>query len=164
MGDTLSITFSDCFMNKLERCVLPLQPKFYRRFIDARAGGERKMNQRAIFKIRFEKFLVTKITRNKNKIKCFPHYKDNKLSFHWKYAMPKIYEKTDIVGDLHRANKISSNLEQEIFVIKAKYLKAGYPHAFINDVINNFHQVKEDFLIPSTLFEERKKMFSSTIL
>ena len=72
--------------------------------------------------------------------------------------MPKNYEKTDIVGDLHRANKISSNLEQEIFIIKAKYLKAGYPHAFINDVINNFHQVKEDFLIPSTLFEERKKI------
>ena len=37
-------------------------------------------------------------------------------------------------------------------------LKASYPNGFINSVINNFHQRKEDFLIQSTLFEEQKEI------
>ena len=42
-------------------------------------------------------------------------------------------------------------------IIKVKYLKAGYLDIFINSVINSFHQTKEDFLIPPTLFEKRGK-------
>ena len=35
MGGTLSVILSDCFMNKMERdIILPLKPKFYRRFLD----------------------------------------------------------------------------------------------------------------------------------
>ena len=36
----------------------------------------------------------------------------------------EIIKKNVIVGDLHRANKISSDLGKEISIIKAKYLKA----------------------------------------
>ena len=104
------------------------------------------------------KFLNTKIARNKNEIKCFSHHKDNKLPFHWKSAVPRNYKKNVIVGDLHRANKISSNLEKEIFIIKAKYLKSGYPNEFIDSIINHFYQTTEDFLIPPSLFEERKEV------
>ena len=67
-------------------------------------------------------------------------------------------QKNVIVGDLHCANKISSDLEKEISIIKAKYLKAGYPNGFIDSIINDFHQTKEDFLIPPSLFEERKEI------
>ena len=100
------------------------------------------------------KFLDTKIVRNKNEIKCFPHHKDNKLPFHCKSAVPRNYKKHVIVGDIHRANKISSVLEKEISIIKAKYLKAGYPNGFI---INDFNQTNKDFLIPSLLFVEQKE-------
>ena len=106
-----------------------------------------------IIEINPSKFLDTKIALNKNEIKCFSHHKDNKLPFHWKSAVPRNYKKNVIVGDLHRANKISSDLEKEISIIKAKYLKACYPNGFIDSIINDFHQTKEDFLIPPSSTE-----------
>ena len=63
-----------------------------------------------------------------------------------------------VVGDLDHANKINSNLEKEVSIIKAKCLKAGYPNGFINSMINDFHQIKEDFLISPSLFEEQKEI------
>ena len=71
------------------------------------------------------------------------------------YCAKKL-QKNVIIGNLNRAHKISSNLEQAISIIKRKYLTADYPNSFINYVINNFDQDKEYFLIPPTLFEERK--------
>ena len=115
-------------------------------------------NIKLTIEINPSKFLDTKIARSKKEIKCFSHHKDNKLPFHWKSTVPRNYKKNVIVGYLHRANKISSDLEKEIFIIKAKYLKAGYPNGFIDSIINDFHQTKEDFLIPPSLFEERKEI------
>ena len=115
-------------------------------------------NIKLTIEINPSKFLDTKIARSKNEIKCFSHHRDNKLPFHWKSTVPRNYKKNVIAGDLHRANKISSNLEKEISIIKAKYLKAGYPNGFIDSIINDFHQTKEDFLIPPSLFEERKEI------
>ena len=43
-------------------------------------------------------------------------------------------------------------------MIKAIYLKAGHPNGFISSIINDFHQSKKDFLIPPSLFEERKEI------
>ena len=71
--------------------------------------------------------------------------------------MPRNYEKNFIVGELHRANKISFDLEKEISIIKTKCLKAGYPNGFTDSIINDFHQTK-DFFIPPLLFEERKEI------
>ena len=62
----------------------------------------------------------------------------------------KMNQKNVIVGDLHCANKIS--------IIKAKNLKGSYPNGFIHYIINDFHQTKEDFLIPPSLFEEWKEI------
>ena len=86
MGGTLSVTLSNCFMNKMERdIVLPLKPKFYRRFIDDTYRRRKKNEPDELFskmnsyypnikltiEINPSKFLDTKITRNKNEIKMF---------------------------------------------------------------------------------------------
>ena len=58
--------------------------------------------------------------------------------------MPFRYKKNLINGDLHRAKKISSNFQSEIAIIKAKYLKAGFPHKGIENTITNFNNVDEE--------------------
>ena len=63
-----------------------------------------------------------------------------------------------MVAELHHANKITSNLKKKISIIKAKYLKATYPNGIIDSIINDFHQTKEDFLIPPSLFEQEKEI------
>ena len=75
-----------------------------------------------------------------------------------KSTVPRNYKKNVIVGDLHRANKITSDLEKEISIMKKKYLKAGQPNGFIDSTINDFHQTKEDILIQPSLFQEQKEI------
>ena len=148
-----------------------MKPKYYCRFVDDTYRRRKKNEPDELFskmnsfhpninltlEINSSKFLDTKIVRKKNEIKCFPHHKDNKLSFHWKSVVPRNYKKNFIVGELHRANKISFDLEKEISIIKTKCLKAGYPNGFTDSIINDFHQTK-DFFIPPLLFEERKEI------
>ena len=107
--------------------ILPLKPKFYRRFVDHTYRRRKKNEPDELFskmncyhtninlttEINPSKFLDTKVARNKNEIKCFSHHKDNKLPFHWNSAVTRNYKKNVIVGDLHRANKISSDLEKD---------------------------------------------------
>ena len=144
MGGTLSVILSDCFMNKMERdIILPLKPKFYRRFVDDTYMRREKNEPDDLFSKMNSYHLninltiginPSKIARNNNEIKCFSQHKNNKLPFHWKSAVPRNYKKNVIVGDLHRANKISCDLEKEISIIKAKYLKLA---------------IQMDLLIPS---------------
>ena len=50
MGGTLSVILSDCFMNKMKRdIVLPLKPKFYRRFVDDTYRRRRKNEPDGLF-------------------------------------------------------------------------------------------------------------------
>ena len=116
-------------------------------------------NIKVTIEINTAKFLDTKISRNDEEITCNVKQKEHKLPFHWSSAVPKNYKRNLITGDLHRASKISSNIEHEIKIIKSKYIKAGYPLAFISSVIDTFHQEKEDFIIPPSLFEERKEVY-----
>ena len=60
--------------------------------------------------------------------------------------------------ELHRVKNLSSNFEQEVGIIGDEYIKARYPFRFINSVIDSFNQEKEDRLIPTSLFEERKEV------
>jgi len=90
---------------------------------------------------------------------CQVYPKDTKLPFHWTSAVPFIYKKNIILGDLHRASKISSNFDLEITRIKQKFRKAGYPWNFINNTITKFHQEKPCPLIPDWLFEERTEVY-----
>ena len=49
------------------------------------------------------------------------------------------------------------NLDNELVIIKKKFLPADYPHKFINSVINTFiekeNKKEEEYLIPQIFFE-----------
>ena len=64
-----------------------------------------------------KKFLDTKILRTSNQIQCFMYQKENKKPIHWNSAVPKSYKQNVIIGDVHRAKRISSDFDYEILVI-----------------------------------------------
>ena len=67
--------------------------------------------------------------------------------------------------ELHRVKNLSANFEQEVGIIGDEYIKARYPFRFINSVIDGFNQEKEDRLIPTSVFDERKEVhFKNTFL
>ena len=132
MGGTLPVVLSDCFMNKMEKDVVILfKPKFYKRFVDdiyrRRKRNEPdelfdKMNSyhpniKLTIEISPKKFLDTKILRTSNQIQCFMYQKENKKPIHWNSAVPKSYKRNVIIGDVHRAKRISSDFDYEILVI-----------------------------------------------
>ena len=58
--------------------------------------------------------------------------------------------------DLYRAKPIATNLDNELVIIKRKFLVANYPHRFINSFINTFiekENKKEEYLIPQIFFK-----------
>ena len=75
---------------------------------------------------------------------------------HWFSEVPFQYMKNGIKDELHRAKKISSNFQSETARIKAKFLKAGFPHKVIENTINNFNKFDKEHMIPRQLFDERK--------
>ena len=81
-----------------------------------------------------------------------------KLPFHWTSATPKHYKKNVVIGDLHRIKNFSSTFEQEVRIIRDKFIKVGYLFPFINSIADVFNQEKEDLLIPTNLFEEREEL------
>ena len=52
---------------------------------------------------------------------------------------------------------VASNLDNELLIIRKKFLAADYPHKFINSVINTFieneNKKEEEYLIPQIFFE-----------
>ena len=70
--------------------------------------------------------------------------------------VPLRYKKNTISGKLHRAKKIFSDFQSETTRIKAKFLKAGFPHKVIGNTINNLKDVDEEVMIPRCFFDERK--------
>ena len=67
-------------------------------------------------------------------------HKSTKLLPYWITKTPKQYKRNATNGNLHRAEKISSNFEAEVDIIKNKCKKAGYHLKFINNDIKNFHE------------------------
>ena len=57
--------------------------------------------------------------------------KDSKIPNHWSSAVPKEYKRNAVLGDFHRAHKISSNFELEEQGIKKKYFHVNFPYNFI---------------------------------
>ena len=171
MRGTLSVTLSDCFMNKMEKdVVIPFRPKFYKRFVDD-IYRQRKRNDldelfdkmnsyhpniKLTIEISPKKFLDTKILRISNQIQCFMYQKESKKPIHWHSAVPKSYERNAIIGDVHRAKRISCDFDYEILAIVLKYIKAGYPPKFVTSVINTCTVEKEEPIIPPQMFDERK--------
>ena len=177
MGGTFSVVLSDCFMNKMEKdVVIPLKPKFYKRFVDD-IHRRRKRNEpdelfdkissyhpniKLTIDISPKKFLDTKILRTSNQIQCFMYQKKNKKPIHWNSAAPKSYKRNVIMEDVHRAKRISCDFDYEISVIKSKYIKAGYPPRFVTSVINTCTVEKGEPTI--NVWWEKNSVFSVTVL
>ena len=53
---------------------------------------------------------------------------------HWSSRVPKQYERNAITGELHRAKRISDDVEEEVLKIKEKFRKANYPARFVESV------------------------------
>ena len=49
------------------------------------------------------------------------------------------YKNNVIVEDLYPGNKISSGLDVETSIIKAKYSKARYPNGLTDSLVKSFH-------------------------
>ena len=48
-----------------------------------------------------------------------------------------------ITGELHRATKISDEIEREVLKIKEKFCGANYPNRFVDSVVNDFKRKEE---------------------
>ena len=74
------------------------------------------------------------------------------------HGPPKLQnaKKNTANGDLHHSKRISLNFDEEILLVKEKFMKFDYPLRFINSVFNEFQKGKnhggESFIIPSNLF------------
>ena len=178
MGGPLSVTFSDIFMNKMEQAIVtPFKPIFYRRYVDDIFIRRKSHIEDTLFqnlnsyhqniKLTLEKnpskFLDTKLLKKTDgTYETLVYRKTSKMPNHWSSKVPKRYKRNNILGDLHRSKRISSNFHQEINEIRTKYSKADYPLRFINSIINKFQDdsnnddQEESFIIPPYMFEESK--------
>ena len=105
-------------------------------------------------------FLDTPIIQENNQIKTRVFVKKYMHPVHSSSKVSFRYKKNSINGELHRAKKISSNFKSETARIKAKFLKAGFPHKVIENTINNFNNVDQDLMIPSWLFDKEKHVIN----
>ena len=128
MGGPMSVFFSNIFCVKMEfDAVKPLKPKLYKCYVDDTYSKwiknqpdqlfEKLNNYHPNIKLTIEvnpsKFLDTKIMIKNGIIETSAVVKKSKIPNHWSSAVPKKYKRSAILGDLHRANKISSNFELE---------------------------------------------------
>ena len=102
------------------------------------------------------KFVDTEIMIKNGIIETSVAIKESKILNHWLSAVPKKYKRNAILGDLHRAHKISSNFELEKQRIKKKYLSVNFPYNCIESTFNSYQQ-KCESLIPNWLFEEKER-------
>ena len=176
MGGPLSVVFANIFMTKLEEDVVrPINPLFYKRFVDDSINRREKNKPGELFnklnsyhpKIKFtieitpEKFLDTKIIYENN-IQTSVYRSVNKLPNHWNSKVPKKYKRNAINADLFRSMRITSDMEKEITVVKEKFTRAGFPVRFTDSVIRQFDEKRreerdDEMLIPEGFFEEQKK-------
>lgn len=156
--------------------VRPLKPTFYKRYVDDIFAKRKKNVPDVLFnelnnyhpkinltiEVNPSKFLDSKINVDKQgNITTEVFRKETKLPVPWKSKSPKRYKRNALLGDLHRAYRISSNFNREITLIFEKFLKAGYPRRFIHSVVNDFkrsiNKNKDDeMIIPPGFFEEKK--------
>ena len=175
MGGPLSVVLSGCFMTKMEMdLVVPSSSKFYKRYVDDIKVRRKKVISDQLFesinkyhpilKLTIEtnpsKFLDTGIIQEENGTLLFKvHDNENKIPFHWSSAVPKRYKRNIILGELHRAKRISSNFLSEVVRIKNKYMAAGYPVKYIESVIRSFSEEKDDPIIPNWLFNNKREVY-----
>ena len=137
----LSVTFSDIYMVKMENDVaIPSKPTFYCRFVhdiySRRKLGDNVLfgqlnsyhrNSKLTIEVNPSKFLDTKLTNISGTYKFNVFQKNTKLPSPWTSKTPKRCKQNTINGNLHRSKRISSNFDQEIPLIKEKFMKIDYP-------------------------------------
>ena len=177
MGGAISVIMSGIHMNRLEKePVMPLKPKFYKRYVDDTITKRKKnTNFDELFqnmnsphpniKLTVEtnptRFLDTAFSKNLDgSITTNAFCKPGKLPTFWNSQIPKRYKQNNIRGDLHGALKIASDFHAGVQTIAQKYLEVGYSIVFIKSVINDFKNSKdeEQLIIPEWLFDQRKKV------
>ena len=102
------------------------------------------------------KFLDTELIRGKGSVLAQVFNKPHKFPAHCSSEIPIRYKRNAIIGELHRAKRITSNFGKEIWRIKEKYRNAGFPSNFVNETIRIFKTETEVTIIPEWLCEERK--------
>ena len=174
MGGPLSVICANIFMTKMEEEIVNAEnPRFYKRFIDNSINRRKKNEADKLFerlnnyhpKIRFtieaapRKFLDTAIKYD-DQIVTSVHRNVNKVPVHWSLKVPKKYKRNAVNADLHRAQRISLDMEKEKAVITAKFVKAEFPKRFIASIIKHYEERKDELdemIIPQNFFDEPKK-------
>ena len=174
-GQPLSPVLANIFMAKLEADVVrPFNPPFYDRYVDDCFSKKKKDEPDALFERlnRYHPNIVFTVEENPdhfldtafsytNKFNCSVFKKPGKLPTHWKSEVPTKWKRNCINGALHRAKRISTDFDKDIKTLETSFINTGYPKRFIPHTKNNFlnDSSQDDNLIPSFLFEERKKVF-----
>ena len=171
MGGPISVVISNIFCVKMEfDIVKPLKPKLYKGYVDDIYSKriknqpdkhfEKLNNYHTNIKLTIEvnpsKFLDTEIIIKNGIIETSVAVKESKVCNHWSSSVPKKYQRNAILGDLHRAHKISSNFELEKQRIRKKYLSVNFRYYFMKSTFNSYQQ-KCESLIPNWLFEEKHR-------
>ena len=108
------------------------------------------------------KFLDTEIIISNNEVVTSVHRKESKLPVRWESKVPKHYKRNSLLGEIHSAEKISSNFQREVKNIEEKFSKANFPLTFINSVVaqfnnstynNNERNEEDEMIIPPQFFE-----------
>ena len=122
-------------------------------------------NNKLTIEVNPRKLLDTKLTNIRGAYKFNVYRKNTKFSSPWTSKTPKRYKRNTINGD--RSKRISSNSDEEIPLIKEKFMKADSPLHFINSVVNEFQKGKEcgdeSFIITPSSFEITKPFISIEI-
>ena len=84
------------------------------------------------------KFFDTQLINVEGKYITKVHSKESKIPIHWPSKIPQRYQKNTITTDLHRAENIASNMNEETQTICKKFIKADYPGPFVNSAINQY--------------------------
>ena len=174
IGGKFSMTMASICMTKcIREIVKPMNPKFFSLYVDdifnRRKKGETDElgdalnnfhpNLNFTTEIEPTKFLDSEFctgTEDRSfNLRVF--HKPNKFPIHWSSQTPRRYKRNAITCELHRALLIADNFENEVDLIRKRYQKAGFPNAFINDVIKNFRFSRLDRLIPENFFDEKAK-------
>ena len=171
MGGPISVVLSNIFCVKMEFDVAKhLYPKLYKRYVDdifsKRIKNQLDMlfqklnnyhpNIKLTIKVNPSKFLDTEIMIKNDIIETSVVVQESKIPNHWSSTVSKKYKRNAILGDLHRAHKISSNFELEKQRMKKKYLSVNFTYSFIQSTFNSYQQ-KCESLIPNWLFEEKHR-------
>ena len=154
----------------IREIVKPLNPPFFALYVDdgyaRRKKGEKDELGEALnsfhpnlkFTVENEpdKFLDCELQKNveTRTFSTRVFHKPNKFPMHWSSQTPRRYKRNALTCDLHRAFIISDAFDEEVIKIRERYVKAGFPHGFINEVINNFKFSRFESIIPQNFFNE----------